>query len=95
MSLRNNKPIDETVLIELCHMWSSAMRISPDLELEPDEMKKIGDRLLNTEAQSIETILLKFRSAHDTALRSLSENNPVRNILESAIKDLDRLDNSK
>ena len=95
MSPRKNKSTDETVLIEICNMWSSAMRMSPDLELEPDEMKKIGDRLLNTEAQSIETILLKFRSAHVTALRSLPKNNPVRNILESTIRDLDRLDNGK
>jgi len=84
---------DETVLIELCKMWSNAMRMSPDLALDPEEMKKIGDRLLNTEAQSIETILLKLRSAHATAERTLEDGHPVRNLLASSIGDLDKLEN--
>jgi hypothetical protein len=83
---------DESVLIELCKMWSSAMRKSPDLELDPNEMKTIGDRLLNTEARSIETVLLKIRAAHATAARALDEGHPVRNLLESAIDDLDNLE---
>ena len=83
---------DESVLIELCKMWSNAMRISPDLELDPGEMKTIGDRLLNTEARSIETILMKFRSAHATAGRALDEGHPVRNLLESTVSDLDKFE---
>ena len=74
-------------------MWSNAMRMSPDLALDPEEMKKIGDRLLNTEAQSIETILLKLRSAHATAERTLEDGHPVRNLLASSIGDLDKLEN--
>ncbi|MBT5940366.1 MAG: hypothetical protein HOG95_10580 [Rhodospirillaceae bacterium] len=88
----NSSTPDETVLIELCKMWSSAMRMSPDLELDPEEMKTIGDRLLNTEAKSIETILLKLRSAHATAERSLDDGHPVRNLLASTIGDLDKME---
>jgi len=88
----NSSTPDETVLIELCKMWSSAMRMSPDMELDPEEMKTIGDRSLNTEAKSIETILLKLRSAHATAERSLDDGHPVRNLLASAIGDLDKLE---
>ena len=68
------------------------MRMSPDLELDPEEMKTIGDRLLNTEAKSIETILLKLRSAHATAERSLDDGHPVRNLLASTIGDLDKME---
>ncbi len=88
----SNSAPDETVLIELCKMWSSAMRMSPDRELDPEEMKTIGDRLLNTEAQSIETIMLKLRAAHATAERSLADGHPVRNLLASTIGDLDKLE---
>ena len=82
MSINNSPTPDESVLIELCKMWSSAMRMSPDMELNPEEMKTIGDRLLNTEAKSIETLLLKFRAAHATAGRALPEGHPVRNLLD-------------
>ena len=68
------------------------MRMSPDLELDPEEMKTIGDRLLNTEAKSIETILLKLRSAHATAERSLADGHPVRNLLASTIGDFDKME---
>mgnify|MGYP001430612975 CR=1 FL=1 len=91
MNEGNSAAPDESVLIELCKMWSSAMRMSPDMELDPDEMKTIGDRLLNTEAKSVETVLLKLRSAHATAERSLDDGHPVRNLLASAIGDLDNL----
>ena len=80
---------NESVLIELCRMWSNAMRMSSDLELDLDEMKTIGDRLLNAKAKSMETILLKLRASHATALRSLPEGHAVRNLLESTISDLD------
>ncbi len=83
---------DESVLIELCDMWSRAMRMSSDLELDPDEMKTIGDRLLNTEAKSIKTLLLKVRAAHATAGRALPEGHAVRNMLDSTITDLDKLE---
>ena len=83
---------NESVLIELCRMWSNAMRMSSDLELDLDEMKTIGDRLLNAEAKSMETILLKLRAAHATALRSLPEGHAVRNLLESTVSDLDKLE---
>ena len=89
MSNLKTQSTDETVLIELCRMWSNAMRMSSDLELDLDEMKTIGDRLLNAEAKSMETILLKLRASHATALRSLPEGHAVRNLLESTISDLD------
>jgi hypothetical protein len=93
MSSDHKSSSSEAVLIELCKMWSNAMRMSKDLELDPDEMKTIGDRLLNTEAKSIETILLKIRAAHATANRALPENNAVRNLLVSITNDLDKLEN--
>ena len=68
------------------------MRMSPDMELDPDEMKTIGDRLLNTEAQSIETVLLKLRAAHATACRALPEGHAVLNLLDTTIKDLDKIE---
>lgn len=68
------------------------MRMSPDLELDPDEMKTIGDRLLNSEAKSMKTVLLKFRAAHATAARALGEGHAVLNLLDSTIKDLDKLE---
>ncbi len=83
---------DQTALIELCKMWSNAMRMSKDLELDLDKMKKIGDQLLNTEAKSIETVLSKLGAAHATAGRALPEGHAVRNLLESTVKDLDRLE---
>ncbi len=83
---------DESVLIELCNMWSRAMRMSKDMELDPEEMKTIGDRLLNSEAKSFETLMLKVRAAHATAVRSLGESHPVRGLLESTINDLDKLE---
>ena len=83
---------DESVLIELCRMWSNAMRMSSDLTLDLDEMKTIGDRLLNAEARSIETVLLKLRAAHATAVRSLPEGHAVRNILDSIINDLGKIE---
>jgi hypothetical protein len=92
MSVGDTPSPDETVLIEICKMWSSAMRMSPDMELDPDEMKTIGDRLLNTQALSIETILLKLRAAHATACRSLPEGHAVLNILDTTIKDLDKIE---
>jgi hypothetical protein len=92
MSNIKTQSTNESVLIELCRMWSSAMRMSSDLELDLDEMKIIGDRLLNTEAKSIETILLKLRAVNATALRSLPEGHEVRNLLESTINDLDELE---
>ena len=82
---------DETVLIELCRMWSNAMRMSSDLKLDLDEMKTIGDRLLNAEAKSTETILLKLRATHATALRSLPEGHAVRNLFHSIVNDLDKI----
>jgi hypothetical protein len=66
--------------------------MSKDLDLDLDEMKIIGDRLLNAEAKSIETILLKLRAAHATALRSLPEGDAVRNLLASTINDMDQLE---
>jgi len=92
MSNIKTQSTNETVLIELCRMWSSAMRMPGDLELDLDKMKTIGDRLLNTEAKSIETILLKLRAVHATALRSLPEGHEVRNLLESTINNLDELE---
>ena len=92
MSNEKIQSIDESVLIELCRMWSNAMRMSGGLELDLDEMKNIGDRLLNAEARSIETILLKLRAAHATALRSLPEGQAVRNLLDSTVNDLDKLE---
>ena len=92
MSNITTQSADESVLIELCRMWSNAMRMSSDLKLDLDEMKTIGDRLLSAEAKSTKTILLKLRAAHATALRSLPEGHAVRNILESIIKDLDNLE---
>ena len=92
MSPGNTSLPDESVLIELCKMWSSAMRMSPDMELDPDEMKTIGDRLLNTEAKSLETVLLKFRAAHATAGRALGEGHAVLNLLDSTIRDLDKIE---
>jgi hypothetical protein len=89
MSKVKTQSTNESVLIELCRMWSNAMRMSGDLELDLDEMKTIGDRLLNAEAKSMETILLKLRASHATALRSLPEGHAVRNLLESIISDLD------
>ena len=83
---------DESVLIELCRMWSNAMRMPSNLELDLDDMKIIGDRLLNAEARSIETILLKLRATHATALRSLPEGDAVRNLLVSTINDMDQLE---
>ena len=62
------------------------------LELNLEDMKIIGDRLLSTEAKSIETVLLKFRAAHSTALRSLPEGDAVRNLLASTIHDMDQLE---
>lgn len=91
-SPKNCLPANETVLVELCKMWSSAMRMAPENVLDPNEMKKIGDRLLNTEAKSVETILLKLRSAHATAERSLDDGHPVRNLLSSTIEDLNKLE---
>ena len=92
MSNIKTQSADESVLIELCRMWSNAMRMSSDLKLDLDEMKTIGDRLLVAEAKSTETIFLKLRAAHATALRSLPEGHAVRNILESIINDLDNLE---
>jgi hypothetical protein len=92
MSNIKTKPTDESVLIELCRMWSSAMRMPGDLELDLDEMKTIVVRLLNNEAKSIENILLMLRAVHATELRSLPEGHEVRNLLESTINDLDELE---
>ena len=92
MSIDDNNSSSEAVLVELCRMWSNAMRMSRDFELDPDEMKTIGDRLLNTEARSIRTVLLKIRAAHATANRALPENDAVRNLLVSIIDDLDQLE---
>jgi hypothetical protein len=92
MSNLKTQSTDETVLIELCRMWSNAMRMSSDLKLDLDEMKTIGDRLLNAEAKSTETILLKLRATHATALRSLPEGQAVRNLLDSIINDLDKIE---
>jgi hypothetical protein len=92
MSNVKTQSTDESVLIELCRMWSSAMRMPSDLELDLDEMKTKGDRFLNAEAKSIETILLKLRVVHATALRSLPEGHEVRILLESTINDLDKLE---
>jgi uncharacterized protein (DUF885 family) len=92
MSKTRTQIVDESVLVELCRMWSNAMRMSKDLDLDLDEMKIIGDRLLNAEAKSIETILLKLRAAHATALRSLPEGDAVRNLLASTINDMDQLE---
>lgn len=92
MSKTKIQIVDESVLIELCRMWSNAMRMPRDLDLDLDGMKIIGDRLLNAEAKSIETILLKLRAAHATALRSLPEGDAVRNLLASTINDMDQLE---
>lgn len=92
MSKTRTQIVDESVLVELCRMWSNAMRMSKDLDLDLDDMKIIGDRLLNAEAKSIETILLKLRAAHATALRSLPEGDAVRNLLASTINDMDQLE---
>ena len=92
MSLGDTPPPNEDVLVELCKMWSNAMRISSNLEIDPDKMKIIGDRLLNTEAKSIKTVLLKIRAAQATAGRALPEGHAVRNLLDSTISDLDNLE---
>ena len=92
MTIKKDSTNDQTVLIELCKMWSNAMRMSKDLELDQTEMKKIGDRLLNTQAKTIESVLLKLRAVHSTAQRALPHGHPVRNLLESAVSDLDKLE---
>lgn len=66
--------------------------MSSDMQLDPDDMKTIGDRLLNTQAKSHATILLKLRAAHATAGRALPDGHAVRNILDSTIADLDKLE---
>ena len=92
MSTKKDKSIDQTVLIELCRMWSNAMRMPKNLELDQGQMKKIGDKLLNTEARTIDSVLLKLRATHATAERALPKGHPVRNLLESTVIDLDKLE---
>lgn len=92
MSLKDTPAPNESVLTELCKMWSNAMRAPEGTELNQEQLKTIGDRLLNTEAKSIETVLLKFRATHATAARALPEGHAVRNLLDSTLNDLDKLD---
>ena len=92
MSNIKTQVANDSVLIELCRRWSNAMHMPSHLELNLEDMKIIGDRLLSTEAKSVETVLLKFRAAHSTALRSLPEGDAVRNLLASTIHDMDLLE---
>ena len=92
MSKEKERSVDQTVLTELCRMWSNAMRMPKGLELDQSQMKKIGDKLLKTEAKTKESVLLKLRATHATAERALPKGHPVRNLLDSTVIDLNNIE---